>query len=154
MEIYAVAVSAVDLRRAVAFYELLGFAFTPAEEGDQHLEAVVGPVRLMIDDAALLEQLHGEPPRPGTASGFARRIASPSPDHEGRSASAALNASEDRGWGRATRSSCLSCGYRTPSCRGRPSGRRAGPHPAAPDGCTARSRSTRSPARTRGSPAP
>ena len=77
MEIYAVAVSAVDLRRAVAFYELLGFAFTPTEEGDQHLEAPVGPVRLMIDDAALLEQLHGEVPRPGTASSFALRYGSP-----------------------------------------------------------------------------
>jgi uncharacterized glyoxalase superfamily protein PhnB len=77
MEIYAVAVSAVDLRRAVAFYELLGFAFPPAEEGDQHLEAPVGPVRLMVDDAGLLEQLHGEPPRPGTASAFALRYDSP-----------------------------------------------------------------------------
>ena len=49
----------------------------PTEEGDQHLEAPVGPVRLMIDDAALLEQLHGEVPRPGTASSFALRYGSP-----------------------------------------------------------------------------
>jgi uncharacterized glyoxalase superfamily protein PhnB len=77
MEIYAVAVSAADLRGAVAFYELLGFAFDPAEEDDPHLEARVGPVRLMVDSAALLEQLHGEPPRPGTASGFALRYDSP-----------------------------------------------------------------------------
>jgi catechol 2,3-dioxygenase-like lactoylglutathione lyase family enzyme len=76
MQIAAVAVSATDLARSAAFYELLGFAFPPLEEGAQHLEAP-GPARLMIDDAALLTELNGEPPRPGTASGFALLAGSP-----------------------------------------------------------------------------
>ncbi len=70
MQIAAVAVSAVDLARAVAFYELLGFRFPPIESDTEHLEAEAG-VRLMIDAAALLEQLHGEPPRLDDAAGFA-----------------------------------------------------------------------------------
>jgi len=70
MQIAAVAVSATDLTDAVAFYEVLGFRFRPVEPGTQHLEAEAG-VRLMIDTAALLEQLHGEPPRPGNTAGFA-----------------------------------------------------------------------------------
>jgi predicted enzyme related to lactoylglutathione lyase len=76
MEIAAVAVSATDLSRTAAFYELLGFAFPPIESDTMHLEAP-GAVRLMIDTAAMLEQLNGEPPRPGTASGFALLGASP-----------------------------------------------------------------------------
>jgi predicted enzyme related to lactoylglutathione lyase len=76
MEIAAVAVSATDLDRAVAFYELLGFSFPPPEADAQHVEAP-GPVRLMIDSAALLTELNGEPPRPGTASPFALLGASP-----------------------------------------------------------------------------
>jgi uncharacterized glyoxalase superfamily protein PhnB len=47
------------------------------EPQDEHVEAP-GPVRLMIDSAALLEQLNGEPPRPGTASAFALQARSPS----------------------------------------------------------------------------
>jgi uncharacterized glyoxalase superfamily protein PhnB len=70
MQIAAVAVSATDLSRAVAFYELLGFRFPPLEPGTQHVEAKAG-VRLMIDDAAFLAQLHGEAPRPGNVAGFA-----------------------------------------------------------------------------------
>ena len=70
MEISAVAVSATDLSRAAAFYELLGFRFPPIEPETKHLEAE-GDVRLMIDDAAFLTELHGEPPRPGNTSGFA-----------------------------------------------------------------------------------
>jgi predicted enzyme related to lactoylglutathione lyase len=77
MEIAAVAVSATDLGRAVAFYELLGLHFPPVEPQDEHVEAP-GPVRLMIDSASLLEQLNGEPPRPGTASAFAVQAGSPS----------------------------------------------------------------------------
>ena len=70
MEIAAVAVSATDLGRALAFYELRGFRFPPLEQGTQHIEAEAG-VRLMIDDAAFLTELHGEAPRPGNIAGFA-----------------------------------------------------------------------------------
>ncbi len=78
MEIYAVAVSARDLSRAVAFYELLGFRFPPAEPGDPHLEAITeSGIRLMIDAASMMTELLGEPPRPGNTSGFALRYGSP-----------------------------------------------------------------------------
>ena len=70
------AVSATDLARSAAFYELLGFSFPPLEEGSVHLESP-GAVRLMIDDAAMLTELNGEPPRPGTASAFAVLAGSP-----------------------------------------------------------------------------
>jgi len=70
MNIAAVAVSATDLSRAVAFYELLGFRFPPLEADMKHIESGAG-VRLMIDDAAFLTELHGEPPRPGNVAGFA-----------------------------------------------------------------------------------
>jgi uncharacterized glyoxalase superfamily protein PhnB len=76
MQIAAVAVSATDLARAVSFYELLGFEFPPLEGGTQHIEAE-GDVRLMIDDAALLTELHGETPRPGNTAGFAVLFATP-----------------------------------------------------------------------------
>jgi uncharacterized glyoxalase superfamily protein PhnB len=76
MEISAVAVSATDLRQAAAFYELLGFTFPPIEADTMHLESE-GAVRLMIDDAALLEEFNGTPPRPGTASTFALLAGSP-----------------------------------------------------------------------------
>ena len=68
MQIAAVAVSATDLSRAVAFYELLGFRFPPLEADSKHIEAD-GDVRLMIDEAAFLTELHGEPPRPGNTPG-------------------------------------------------------------------------------------
>jgi len=70
MNIAAVAVSATDLSSAVAFYELLGFRFPPLEADMKHIESGAG-VRLMIDDAAFLTELHGEPPRPGNVAGFA-----------------------------------------------------------------------------------
>jgi catechol 2,3-dioxygenase-like lactoylglutathione lyase family enzyme len=76
MQIAAVAVSATDLSRAVAFYELLGFRFPPIEPDTKHLEAD-GDIRLMIDEAAFLTELHGEPPRPGNIAGFAVLCDSP-----------------------------------------------------------------------------
>ena len=76
MQIAAVAVSATDLSRAVAFYEGVGFRFPPLEAGTQHIEAEAG-IRLMIDDAGLLEGLHGQPPRPGNTAGFAVLFESP-----------------------------------------------------------------------------
>src|SRR3954447_3890639 len=81
MQIAAVAVSATDLSRAVAFYEGLGFRFPPLEAGTQHIEAEAG-VRLMIDDAGLLEGLHGEPPQPGNTAGFAVLFDSPAEDDD------------------------------------------------------------------------
>jgi uncharacterized glyoxalase superfamily protein PhnB len=71
-----VAVSATDLSRAVAFYELLGFRFPPLEPDTKHIEAD-GDVRLMIDDAAFLTELHGEAPRAGNTAGFAVLFESP-----------------------------------------------------------------------------
>ena len=72
MTIYAVAVSATDLPRARAFYELLGFRFPEAGADDPHLEAEDDSgVTLMIDDAGFMTDLYGEPPRPGTVAGFA-----------------------------------------------------------------------------------
>src|SRR3954453_17180789 len=76
MQIAAVAVSATDLSRAVAFYELLGFRFPPLEPGENHVEGEAG-VRLMIDDAAFLAELHGEPPRAGNTAGFALLMETP-----------------------------------------------------------------------------
>ena len=70
MQIAAVAVSATDLSRAVAFYELLGFRFPPLQGDTKHVESEAG-VRLMIDEAAFLTSLHGEAPRPGNTAGFA-----------------------------------------------------------------------------------
>jgi uncharacterized glyoxalase superfamily protein PhnB len=70
MQIAAVAVSATDLSRAVAFYELLGFRFPPLEADTKHIESEAG-VRLMIDEAEFLTSLHGEAPRPGNTAGFA-----------------------------------------------------------------------------------
>ena len=76
MQIAAVAVSATELSRAVAFYELLGFRFPPIEADTKHIEAD-GDVRLMIDEAAFLTDLHGEAPRPGNTAGFAILFGSP-----------------------------------------------------------------------------
>ena len=78
MEISAVGVSATDLRRAVAFYELLGFTFPPFEDGEEHVETAPGPgARLMVDGAAMMTGLLGEPPRAGNTAAFAVRCASP-----------------------------------------------------------------------------
>ena len=76
MQIAAVAVSATELSRAVAFYELLGFRFPALEADAKHIEAD-GAVRLMIDEAAFLAELHGETPKPGNTAGFAILFDSP-----------------------------------------------------------------------------
>jgi predicted enzyme related to lactoylglutathione lyase len=77
MEISAVGVAATDLRRAVSFYELLGFTFAPFDDGEDHVESAGGGARLMIDTAELLTGLLGEPPRPGNTAAFAVRWATP-----------------------------------------------------------------------------
>jgi predicted enzyme related to lactoylglutathione lyase len=76
MEIAAVAVAATDLSRAIAFYELLGFSFPPLVPETKHVEAEAG-IRLMIDDAGFLTELHGEPPRPANVAGFALLFGTP-----------------------------------------------------------------------------
>jgi len=73
MEISAVGVPATDLRRAVAFWSLLGFTFPPVAEGEQHVESTGPGARLMVDSAELLTGLLGEPPRPANHSAFAVR---------------------------------------------------------------------------------
>lgn len=71
-------VAATDLRRSVAFYELLGFRFPPFDDQDEHVEAEAGSgARLMIDGAAMMAGLLGEPPRPGNLAVFATRLATP-----------------------------------------------------------------------------
>ena len=78
MTIYGVSVSATDLPRAQAFYELLGFRFPEADPAHSHLEAEDDSgVRLMVDSASTLTDLYGRPPRPGTTAGFAMVVASP-----------------------------------------------------------------------------
>jgi uncharacterized glyoxalase superfamily protein PhnB len=77
MEISAVGVAATDLRRAVSFYELLGFTFPTFEAGEDHVESAGGGARLMIDTAELLTGLLGEPPRAGNTAAFAVRWATP-----------------------------------------------------------------------------
>ncbi len=78
MTMYGVSVSATDLPRARAFYELLGFRFPEFDPGHTHLEAEDGSgVRLMIDSAASLAVLYGDAPRPGTTAGFAMLLPSP-----------------------------------------------------------------------------
>ncbi len=71
-------VAATDLRRAVAFYELLGFRFPPFGDDEEHVEAEAGPgAQLMIDGAAMMTGLLGEPPRPGNLAVFATRLTTP-----------------------------------------------------------------------------
>ena len=70
-------VPASDLRRAAAFYELLGFSFPPFDDGEQHVESTGPGARLMLDAAELLTGLLGEPPRPANHSAFAVGCATP-----------------------------------------------------------------------------
>jgi uncharacterized glyoxalase superfamily protein PhnB len=79
MDITAVGVSATDLRTAMAFYQLLGFAFPPLAPGEDHVQsdASSGGAQLMIDTAELLTGLLGEPPRPGNTAAFALRCGAP-----------------------------------------------------------------------------
>jgi catechol 2,3-dioxygenase-like lactoylglutathione lyase family enzyme len=104
MEISAVGVSATDLPRAVAFYELLGFRFPPVQPGEDHVESVGPGARLMLDTAELMTGLLGEPPRPGNTAAFAVRCAGPAEvdDLVARVADAGntvVAAPEDAPWG-------------------------------------------------------
>ena len=78
MTIYGVSVSATDLPRAQAFYELLGFRFPEADPEHSHIEAEDDSgVRLLVESASSLAGLYGAPPRPGTTAGFAMIVGSP-----------------------------------------------------------------------------
>ncbi|MBU2992668.1 VOC family protein [Octadecabacter sp. 1_MG-2023] len=87
----AVAVSSKDMAKTVAFYELLGFEFPKWGAEDQHVEPITKPgdVRLMIDTAALMEQLTGHAPVPPNHSSFAMLCDTPA---EVDAAAAALKA--------------------------------------------------------------
>ncbi|MCF2904613.1 VOC family protein [Octadecabacter sp. CECT 8868] len=87
----AVAVSTTDMAKTVAFYELLGFEFPEWGAEDQHVEPITkqGDVRLMIDTAALMEQLTGHAPVPPNHSSFAMLCDTPA---EVDKAAAALKA--------------------------------------------------------------
>lgn len=75
----AVAVSSTNMARTVAFYELLGFTFTDWTPEDKHVEPDPRPgePRLMIDTAALMEQLTGALPVPPNHASFALVCDSP-----------------------------------------------------------------------------
>lgn len=75
----AVAVTATDMSRSVAFYALLGFDFAGVDITADHVEPVTpeGSVRLMIDAASLAEKLNGQPPRAANHSAFAMLCDSP-----------------------------------------------------------------------------
>ena len=76
----AVAVTATDMNRTVAFYTSLGFEFPPFSATDPHVEAIplAGEARLMIDSAGLAAKLSGADPVPANHSVFALLADSPS----------------------------------------------------------------------------
>lgn len=73
MRIDAVGVCAFDMRKTVAFYELLGFTFPEVAGDEDHIEPATKPggTRLMIDSQKLMSEIIGEPPKPGNHSSFA-----------------------------------------------------------------------------------
>lgn len=79
MRVDAVGVCATDMRKAVAFYELLGFSFPELTGDEDHIEPLTKPggTRLMIDSQKLMSELIGELPRPGNNSSFAILYDSP-----------------------------------------------------------------------------
>jgi uncharacterized glyoxalase superfamily protein PhnB len=117
MKIAAVAVSATELSRAVAFYELLGFRFPSVDADMKHIEAD-GDVRLMIDEAAFLAELHGEEPRPGNTAGFAILFGSPAEvdgiaSRVADAGHAVITAPYDAPWGQRYATVADPDGYRT-----------------------------------------
>lgn len=75
----AVAVTATDMARSVAFYRCLGFDIPDPAPDSPHVEAVPlpGEARLMIDSVELAEKLTGRAPAPATHSAFALLCDSP-----------------------------------------------------------------------------
>lgn len=81
MKLNAVGVSSTDVAKTVMFYNLLGFEF--GDLGDmQHVEAVNGGTRLMIDDHKIVASIIGEEPKPANHSTFAIEYNSPSDVNE------------------------------------------------------------------------
>jgi uncharacterized glyoxalase superfamily protein PhnB len=78
MKIDAVGVTSSDLKKTVAFYQLLGFKFPEFKEDEDHLEpeSETGSARLMIDSKKLIKELLGEDPKPGNHSSFAIQYSS------------------------------------------------------------------------------
>jgi catechol 2,3-dioxygenase-like lactoylglutathione lyase family enzyme len=79
MKIDAVGVSSSDLKKSIAFYELLGFKFDKVKGDEDHIEPVVEPggMRLMIDGKKLMTELIHAEPKPSNHSAFAILYDSP-----------------------------------------------------------------------------
>ena len=73
MKLDAVTVTCTNFTQTVRFYELLGITFPPIAADEKHLEAITpeGEVRLMIDDAGLMETITGKKPLPPAHSSLA-----------------------------------------------------------------------------------
>ena len=87
------------------------------EADTKHIEAD-GDVRLMIDEAAFLTELHGEAPRPGTIAGFALLFDAPADVDAAASrvadaGHAVVTAPYDAPWGQRYATVADPDGYRT-----------------------------------------
>lgn len=72
MKLNAIGVTAKDITKAVAFYELLGFKFDAFKPEDDHVEAKTkDSIRLMIDSEKLMKELLGYGAKPANHSAFA-----------------------------------------------------------------------------------
>lgn len=78
MKLDAVAVSAEDIAKSVAFYTALGFIFEEFTPDAVHVETVAGgSIRLMIDKASFMEEMLGYKPEPSNHSSFAINFDTP-----------------------------------------------------------------------------
>lgn len=73
MKLNAVGVTTSDMRKAIAFYSLLGFDFSDINAEEDHVEPKTPPgsARLMIDAKKIVEGIIGTKPEPGNHSAFA-----------------------------------------------------------------------------------
>ena len=73
LKLDAIAVTSRNFNESVKFYSLLGFTFNEFSEDEKHIEAItaIGEVRLMIDNADLIQEITGIVPVPPTHSSFA-----------------------------------------------------------------------------------
>lgn len=80
MKIDALAITSTNFKETVRFYKLLGFQFPDFDAEEKHIEPIrkENEVRLMIDDAGLIESITGVKPIPPTHSSFAMLCNSPS----------------------------------------------------------------------------
>ena len=80
MKIDALAITSTNFAETVRFYKLLGFQFPDFDAEEKHIEPIhkENEVRLMIDDAGLIESITGVKPIPSTHSSFAMLCSSPS----------------------------------------------------------------------------